>query len=198
MWPTESIEGASAAHAQPMKMKGIGFTHVRAYEFAHHGAEGLLRVAAQLSADDRAVLQDAVPVGWYDVHVFARLLRAIDTVHGRGDLGSLGAIGAFEAEQDFSRVFRVFLRALSPYSMLHVEEHLWRHLQDSGIWHSQPFPNGIRATLSGWAADQALCVERIGYLRRLLEFTGGRNVSVSHEQCRAEGQRACVFTCRWA
>jgi predicted hydrocarbon binding protein len=56
---------------------------------------------------------------------------------------------------------------------------------------------GTRGVLSGWAVDEALCVELTGYLRRFLAFTGGKQVSVEHVECCARRGEHCVFEFRY-
>jgi hypothetical protein len=190
--PKESVRPAT------MSMKGIGFTNVRQYVLTKHGARGFQAVLDLLAPDDQLKMQTVLPVGWYDVSLFGRLLRAIDKTFGTGDLSLLRDVGAFEAEQDFNRVLRVFLRVMTPGSIFRAEGHIWKHFQDSGKWRSEPIDNGMRATLSGWSEDPALCEELSGYLVRLVQFTGGKKVTVTHELCRGHGHDACVFVYRWA
>lgn len=178
-------------------MKGIGFANVRAYTLDKHGADKWEQVLSTLSREDRATIDGSVAVGWYDVMLFSRLLRTIDRICGRGDLGLMEAIGRFEAEQDLNRVLRVFLRVLSPLQIFRVEGRLWSHFQDAGKWESTRLDDGVDATLTGWAIDHALCRELTGYLIRLVQFTGGKDVRVLHPQCRAMGDPRCVFQYRW-
>lgn len=179
------------------QMKGIGFVNVRNYVLEVHGSERWEEVLKTLSRSDRHEVEAAVAVGWYDVVHFAQLLRSIDQVCGRGDLRLLEKVGAYEAEQDFNRVLRVFLRVLSPAYIFKAEARLWSHFQDTGTWNSVRVDGGVNATLQGWAVDAALCRELSGYLVKVVEFTGGRNVSVEHNTCRALGDSRCVFEYRW-
>jgi predicted hydrocarbon binding protein len=179
------------------QMKGIGFANVHAYVQNKHSEAKWAQVLATLPKEDGRIVGSAVAVGWYDVGLFGRLLRAVDKVCGRGDLQLMEEIGRFEAEQDLNRVLRVFIRVLSPLQIFRVEGRLWSHFQDSGKWESRRVPNGVDATLTGWAVDGALCAELAGYLVRLVEFTGGKDVRVLHATCRAKGHDSCVFQYRW-
>jgi hypothetical protein len=162
-----------------------------------HSEAKWAEVLAKLEKEDAPIVASAVAVGWYDVMLFARLLRVVDEVCGRGDLHLMDEMGKFEAEQDLNRVLRIFLRVLSPLQIFRVEGRLWRHFQDTGSWEIQRVPNGVDATLTGWAVDQALCQELAGYLIRLMEFAGGKDVRVLHASCRATGADNCVFQYRW-
>ncbi len=179
------------------QMKGIGFDNVHNYVRRHHGELVWRRVLDQLSAHDRSEVTAAIAVGWYDVKYFARLLRAVDKVCGKGDLSLLREVGAAEADQDLNRVLRVFLRVLTPGQIFKVEGRLWSHFQSHGRWSSIKVPGGVDASLSDWEVDAALCEELAGYLVRLVEFTGGKSPAVHHNICRARGDARCVFEYRF-
>lgn len=188
---------ALIAEVTSPKMKGIGFANVHAYVCEQYGEATWQRVLNELKSDVRYEVEHAIAIGWYPVRCFADLLRAVDKVCGRGDLGLLKEIGAAEVEHDLNRVLRLFLRVFTPSQIFKVEARLWSHFQDSGTWQSIKVPNGVDATLTGWAVDLALCVELSGYLARLLELTGGRDVRVNHQRCRAKGHETCLFEMRF-
>ncbi|HMI88527.1 MAG TPA: 4-vinyl reductase [Polyangiaceae bacterium] len=150
-----------------------------------------------MSQHDQSELGAAVPVGWYETDLFARLLRKVDLTFGTGNLRLLDQVGRYEAEQDFNRVLRLLIRVVTPTQIFKAERRLWTHFQDSGSWTVTSLPKGMQGVLSGWAVDEALCIELAGYLVRLVEFTGGRNVRVLHTECRARGGPDCVFDFRW-
>lgn len=181
----------------PKRMKGIGFVNVRQYVLDRHGPAQWDKTLARLDEKDRTEVNGVVAVGWYDTYLFARVLYAVDAVCGRGDLGILKDVGRYEAEHDYNRALRMLLRVLSPSSIFTGHARLWGHFQDSGRWEFKSKAFSTAGTLRGWATDAALCVELSGYLERMVEFTGGKNVTVTHAKCRATGAEECVFDFRW-
>jgi hypothetical protein len=180
------------------RMKGIGFANVQAFVVERFGAADWQHVRNALSARDATELAAVVAVGWYDVQLFARLLRAVDATLGGGDLQLLHQVGIYEAERDFNRALRLLLRVVSPMQVFRLERRLWTHFQDSGTWSFVEMPSGMRCTLADWAVDQALCIELGAYIARLFEFTGGKNVRVAHAGCRATGSAQCIFDVSWS
>lgn len=178
-------------------MKGIGFVNARNFVVEQVGLPAWARVLAALHESDRAEVESAVAVGWYDTYLFARLLRTIDTECGKGDLTLLTKLGGYEAERDFNRALRVLLRVVAPQYVFTTHQRLWSHFQNTGSWTIEAKHNCVIGTLRGWAVDRVLCVELSGYLSRLLEFTGGTNVTVEHARCRARRSEQCVFQFRW-
>jgi hypothetical protein len=193
---SRTVERERLATPAP-QMKGIGFANIHSYVQKKHSEVKWAEVLGNLDKEDARIVASTVAVGWYDVMLFARLLRGVDEVCGRGDLQLMDEVGKFEAEQDLNRALRVFLRVLSPLQIFRAEGRLWSHFQNSGRWEAQRVANGVDATLTGWAVDLALCQELAGYLVRLMEFTGGKDVRVLHTACRARGGEKCVFQYRW-
>src|SRR5439155_140915 len=68
------------------KTKGIGFVNVKAFTEERFGPTGWDAALAQLVSADRRELEGIVSVGWYSLSLYARLIRAVDRVHGYGDL----------------------------------------------------------------------------------------------------------------
>jgi hypothetical protein len=70
----------------PALTKGIGFKNMRAFVDARFGDNAYEHVLAQLSDEDRRALGGVIPVGWYELGMYARLIHAVNRLHGRGDL----------------------------------------------------------------------------------------------------------------
>jgi hypothetical protein len=179
--------------------KGITFTHARNFVEEKFGSKGWAKVLEQSRPDDRAVLGGVVAVGWYELDLYARLLRSIDVAHGLGDLELLTGIGRYGAEKDLNTVYRLFFRLQSPaYAIEKIAEY-WRKFHDTGVWTVEREGSGkARGTLREWGCvDRALCREMTAYMTRVLELVGAKDVRLSHPRCRADGETECFFSLRW-
>jgi hypothetical protein len=178
-------------------MKGIGFANVRQFVTTNYNDKKWDEVINLLSPQDRDVIRSAAAIGWYNVSLFGRLLRAVDMKCGRGDLSLVNKIGAYEAEQDINRVFRIFIRVLEPNYIFKMHKRLWSHFFSSGEIHLFPVECGIDVVLNEWEEDEALCIELTAYLVRLIEFNGGKNVTGRVVKCKGRGDRRCFSQFRW-
>ena len=179
--------------------KGITFTHARSYVEEQFGAAGWKNVLAHNLAEDRAILGTIVAVGWYELALYARLLRSVDETLGLGDLELLTAIGRYGAEKDLTTVYRLFFRFQSPaYAIEKIAEY-WRKFHDTGLWTVEREGDGkARGTLRDWGCvDRVLCREMTAYMTRVLELVGAKDVRLTHPRCRAEGEPECFFALRW-
>lgn len=181
------------------KTKGVGFSNVKAFASEHYGEQGWDAVLASMSDADREEIMAVMPVGWYSLSLYARLIRAVDAVHGKGDLALLDQIGRYEAQHDLTYVHRIFLKLANPAYVIEQLGKLWTRFHDTGSWEVTRFTT-THATgiLRDWGyVDQAMCRELVGYLARSIEICGGHGVAVEHTKCRSRGDSECVFEARW-
>jgi len=180
------------------KTKGIGFTNVRSFTMGRFGEPGWSAVLDKLRKEDREELQSVIPVGWYSLELYARLIRTLDQVHGRGDLGLMKDLGRYEAEQDLTTIHRFFLRFTNPAFIIEKTSEYWKRFHDTGTWNVTRDDHGVVAVLDGWGVvDAALCRELAAYLTRVMELVGAKNVFVEHPKCRGRADPQCVFKGRW-
>jgi len=179
---------------------GVNFQNARAFIQDRFPGEGMGRVLAQLEPVDRALLGDDVRAkDWYDLGAYVRVIRAIDTVLGAGDLRLLPVLGRYEAERDRGFVQGLFLRMASPAWAVKLVAEYWSHFHDSGSWTvRREGDHLLHGVLEGvGVVDEAMCAELVGYIPRVMEFAGGRDVTMTHPLCRARGAEACHFEMSW-
>ena len=148
---------------------------------------------------DECALRAIVPVGWYDLSLYARLLRTLEKVHGRNDLSLLAELGYYSAQQDLTTIHRLFMRVANPGLIMDKATQLWRRFHDTGIWHIQrPSSTSVIGTLAGWGVvDAALCREITGYIQGIVEVGNGKDAKAQHTSCRGLGAADCVFAAAW-
>jgi len=178
--------------------KGLGFINVRAFVSERYGAPAWQALLDGFPPADRMVLASIVSIGWYDLALYARLIRAVDERFGSGSLKLCYALGRFEAERDLTTVHQWLLKLFGPSTAIEQLGKYWRRFHDTGEWmNERRGEREVVARLTGWAVDAALCRELFGYLGRTLELLGGRDIHLEHSRCRAQNEPACEFHLRW-
>lgn len=182
------------------RTKGVSYVHARMFVEHRFGADGWAAVLARLPLRDREEVESVIPVGWYDLGVYARLIRAVDEVHGTGDLALLSQVGRFQAERDFTTIQRMFFRLANPAFAVEKTADYWRRFHDSGTWNVQRVSDAeVTGELRDWGVvDRALCRELTAYMGRVLELVGAKHVIMEHTRCRALGDAQCSYRARWA
>jgi hypothetical protein len=178
--------------------KGLSIVAVRDHVLLRHGAESWNAVTARLSALDAETIRSVVGIGWYELDLYARLLRAADAQLGSGDLRAIRPIVRFEAERDLPTIHRLLLKLVNPARVVEKMAELWPRYHTTGRPLLERRGDGaFDATLSDWGVDEALCRGFQGYCERALELAGARELILTHVSCRARGATACVYRARW-
>jgi predicted hydrocarbon binding protein len=179
--------------------KGIGFANVRAFVTERHGESAWSTVVESLEPEEQQVLQSIVPVGWYDLALYAKLIRRVDAQLGGGNLHLVLALGRFEAERDLTTIHQFFLKFFRTSYAVEQTPKYWSRFHDTGVWTMRvEGDRALTGSLADWGVvDAALCRELVGYLARTLELVGARDVRLDHPQCRARGAARCEFKARW-
>jgi hypothetical protein len=179
--------------------KGTVFESTRMFTEQQFGAEGLARVLAKLSEEDRTLLSDVQTIGWYPVEPILRYHHALADVFGRGDLAVCTAAGRFSATWSMNTVLKVFLRFKSPTWLIDRATRVWSRYHDTGRWEvSSTGPGNIIGELHDYAVrDEAFCARLRGWLQGAVEATGGKKAIVSETRCACRGHDRCVFELTW-
>ena len=178
--------------------KGVSFSNARAWVEERFGGDAYDRVLARLGPDDAAEVRGSVAVGWYDLGLHSRLLRAIDDELGHGDLALVGELGRWEAHRDFTIIYRIVLRFASPSIILQKMPDMWKRYYDEGDWEVVRDGNAATGRLRGWGGDcPALRVELTSWMHRALELVGARDVRIEHTLSRARGDALDEWHASW-
>jgi hypothetical protein len=179
--------------------KGVSFTNLRAFVHGRWGKPGWLALMDRLTPQERSEIEAIVPVGWYPLELYARMIHELDDLHGAGDLGLIVQLGRFEAEHDITLIYRAMFRLMNPATVIVKTGEYWRKFHDTGRWEMKRISDKeIEGTLHDWGVvDYALCRELVGYMARALELVGADSVIFEHPECRAKGHNRCHFRARW-
>ena len=179
--------------------KGLSFRNLVSFTRARFGEEGWAQLEATLSESDRRTLAEMIPMGWYELELYARLVRQLVEVHGRGERTLVEDYGRYSAEHDLTTIHKLLMKAVNPGVIMEQSMKLWRRFQDTGTWRVERGEHRATGMLLDWGCvDEALCRELVGYLEYLLTLGyGGKRARVEHPRCRARSAPACVFVCTW-
>lgn len=185
--------------AQP-QLKGASYLSTLAFIDERFGADGHQRVLARVPDEDRAFFEGLIlPISWYPLAPFPRLLRALDEELGRGDGKLAEERGIWAAIRDMKTTHRILLKLASPTWVVHKATSLWKNFHTTGTWETKPDgPNAAHATLRDLAiVDAALCATLGGWIIGLLTVSGCKHIHLTHTACRAHGAPACAYHVTW-
>lgn len=173
--------------------------HMRTFVLSEHGEAMWNDVLQSLSQTDRETVRSVVPMGWYALSLQHTLLAAIRDTVAAADPNVVTTIGRYEADQDLTRVHRLFLRMANPAFVLEKAGQYWSRFYDSGTWTvERTASNKARGTLRALEpTDPLFCEYLNAYIGRMWELVGAKDVQARHPQCRCNDDAACVFEGVW-
>lgn len=180
------------------KSKGTMLNVMQGYVVTRFGSPAWQRVLNDLSADDRAIVQSAVAIGWYPTSAVLNTMAAIERVLGPQQAGLMADFGRSGAEQDLTIFHRMFLRMANPAYVVEKIADYWSRFHTHGTWQVRRVQNGYVNTLSDFAGSPTYCSVLTPYSGRMLELVGAKQVKVAHTECVHQGHKACVFSGTWS
>ncbi len=155
---------------------------------------------AAMPSDRRATFdQPIVASAWYPYEAFAALGRAIEKVHGKGDLAVVREFGRRGAVRDLGTTFRIISAITSLEFFLNRLQILWSKYTDAGrmqlvelkdkrfLVQLQDFP-GIDATH---------CASTEGWIEGMGVAMGASGMKARQTRCVHRGDALCEFEGTW-
>jgi hypothetical protein len=172
------------------------------FAFIEHrfGLEAREAVLRRLPEADREIFSGIMlPITWYPLAPFGRLLRVMDGELGRGDFSLIVERGEWTATRDIHTLRKAVLKLVTIPWVITKGAGLWPQFHDTGRWEvRQMGPSHAIAELHDLGVvDEAICASLRGWIMGLAKLPGSRRVDVTHATCRAKGDAACVFEVTW-
>ena len=201
--PARSATPASApAEAPAGKVKGTLLLSRMKYLRAR-GDDDCERVLRRMSAADQQVLRGMLlPSSWYAADLVVRLEMTIVALLSRGDRKELFLdMGRFTADTNLGSngVQRPYLKDGDPHYLLHNVPRMYAAQHAGGVRtyeKTEPKAAVVRTT-DGEHPNPEDCLTAVGWLKRAIELSGGKIVTVDETRCRAKGAPCCEYVCRW-
>jgi predicted hydrocarbon binding protein len=181
------------------RTKGSAFVALKSFVTRRFGYEGWKRFLGRIEPKDRDGIEMPSASEWYDLEIWVRSLHVLKDAFGDEAPGVVYEFGQHEADRDHNTWQRLFLRLANPAFVIEKATEYWRKFCDFGRWEvKRQDGNAATATLAGVpVADALYCEELTGYLKRLFELVGAKNVQVEHARCRSRGDESCVWRGSW-
>jgi hypothetical protein len=167
------------------------------------GPEDLERVLRRLSSQDQQVVRGMLlPSSWYSGDLLLRLESTAAAILARGDRRQLFLdMGRFTADANLGPkgVQRPYLKEGDPLTLIRNVPRMYSAQHTIGVRTSEqtgPKSAFVR-TITGDEPSADDCLTTVGWLKRALELSGARIVTVEEIRCRARGAQECEYACSW-
>lgn len=136
---------------------------------------------------------------WYPLQHLVDISRAIDQVKGRGDGALIQEMGRRSAHEAVRGIYKIFFKIGSPEFVIQRAAQVWSRYYDSGQLQVEVLKKGhVQVALSDFDTPMhEHCLAVSGWIRGMLEASGGKQVETTIVQCRKQGARVCSFEAKW-
>ncbi len=156
-------------------------------------------VLSRLDAAFRAKLEGVLlPMAWFPIALLDQLVRVTDESVGRGDGTTAEAIGRACADRELPTTHRMFMQSATPTTAIERVPQIYRSYFARGeVRVLSTGSNTARLGFEGTGLDSpAMLPWTGGFLARLLELTGARDVRVTPGRGERGDERGS-FTIKW-
>ena len=181
------------------KFKGSVYESTRAFVQQEFGPQGVEAILAALPAGDRQLLSSAMAIEWIPVEPVLHFHHELERQFGSGDLSLCVRAGQFSAGWSMNSVLKMFVRMRSPRWLMDKGASVWSRYHDTGRWQLDPEEElRISGKLVGFEVrDPHFCARLRGWLKGVVELTGGKGAETTEPRCRCRGHDHCSYLMTW-
>jgi hypothetical protein len=181
------------------KVKGSNICFARAYAGEKLPGRGFAAVLSALPESDAKVIEGVIAAGWYELPLQHRVFVALDRALAEHANDGIEGFARYVAEQDLTRVHRLFLRLRNPAFVLEQAGKYWSRFYDAGVWKiERGSPKRASGDLAGIAdPHEIFCRFLRAYIERMFQLAGVETGAVVHSRCRLGGATSCLFEGSW-
>jgi hypothetical protein len=164
------------------------------------GPQAREAVMRRMSPEDRELLGGILlPISWYPLAPFGRLLRVMDGELGRGDFALVTERGEWTATRDLHTLRKAVLKLVTIPWVIGKATTLWPQFHDTGKWNvrQRDDKHAVAELYELGVVDEAICASIKGWIIGLAQLPGTGKVDVRHTACRAKGRPACAYEVAW-
>lgn len=183
------------------KIKGTAFKSTVMFFKKHLGEEGYLELIKEMPPEEASILESSILVsGWYEFSLLRKLMKKAEgkviVPPGRTIAWELGR---YSADAAVTTVYKIFFKLAEPAYIIKKSFSLFPAYYDSGALELVTMENrkAIMRLKNFNEPSPEFCGRIQGWMQRIMELTGRKNVIIFHPSCRVKGAPYCEYHGRW-
>lgn len=133
------------------------------------------------------------------VHMLNRLTEEAAKARGETVEAFARRAGREAAGDAVKGIYRFFALVMTPPALLSKAGHMWSSLYNRGdLRVVTQTDKGATIRLNSFPSEAAGCARITGWIERMAELTGSKNISVRQTQCFAKGGPYCEWDLKWS
>ena len=169
-------------------------------------------IDAELTQDQKNLVLDQLPAAFatrfgtpilatetVPVHLLNRVTEEAARVKGEPLDSFARRAGREAAGEAVKGIYRFFALVLTPAALLGKASHMWSSLYNRGEMRvDEQTEHSARIRILNFPSEAAGCARVTGWLERMAELTGVKNIKVEQTQCFAKGAACCEWRLSWS
>ena len=133
------------------------------------------------------------------VHILNRMTEAAAKAKGETLEAFARRAGREGASDAVKGIYRFIALVMTPASMINRASQMWSSLYNRGDMRVEDQTgHSVTIKLLGFPSEHAGCTRIAGWLERMGELTGAKDVRVQQTQCFAKGAPHCEWSITWS
>lgn len=165
----------------------------------HYGEDVYEEILEKMKPENREQLSNMLFSSWYDANLFMDLNICTAKTLGKKHPDISVKIGELTADSSLKGIYSSKLKENNVAETLKRVPSIWNAFHDGGEFNIEVKEgNRVEMTVRGYPLPhEEFCANLLGWSRRLLELSGGRQVEVKHTKCVCKGDNECLFVSTW-
>lgn len=132
------------------------------------------------------------------VHMLNRFTEEAAAAKGETVDAFARRAGREAASEAVKGIYRFFAMVMTPPALLSKAGQMWSSLYNRGeLRVDSQNDDGANISLTNFPSEASGCARITGWLERMAELTGAKDVRVTQTQCFAKGAKHCQWQVRW-
>jgi predicted hydrocarbon binding protein len=132
------------------------------------------------------------------VHMLNRFTEEAAKAKGEPIEAFARRAGREAAGEAVKGIYRFFALVMTPTALLGKASQMWSSLYNRGeLRVEEQHGNSARIRLTNFPSEAAGCSRVTGWIERMAELTGVKNIRVEQTQCSAKGAGCCEWQLSW-
>jgi uncharacterized protein (TIGR02265 family) len=133
------------------------------------------------------------------VHMLNRFTEAAAAAKGEAVESFARRAGREAAGDAVKGIYRFFALVLTPPALLSKASQMWSSLYNRGeLRVDEQTESSARIRLTNFPSEAAGCARISGWIERMAELTGVKEIRVEKAQCAAKGAPCCEWRLKWS
>lgn len=182
------------------EIKGMTLKSRIEYITLHFGAASVKKVFAKLKEKRGDDLSNKIlATKWYPLQLQSDLDDIIRYDLANGDELIYQKLGAHSADMHYKEKYSGFLKDKDPFNVLKKSTFAFDlYFRPGKALCTKTGPKEIKIEVSLFKSTSKNCQTNIGFYKRAVELSGGKDVKVVERTCTGKGDGMCTFIISWA